>query len=154
MIVPELGPPVDLTDTIKTIFSTSSLVSVHVFLPPISGHFVQEVQAVYLQQYVEYLCSQSNHQRMRNLLSLLSSLAETGIVSTRLVCEQLLCHLDLSNLLFWGEALVTVRGIVGGVDYKVRARATRLTCLCITHCSDLNPSPFPVGLPGPHEVVI
>ena len=102
---------------------------------------------MYLQQYVEYLCSQSNHQRVRNLLSLLSSLTETGVVSTRLVCEQLLCHLDLSNLLFWGEALVTVRAIVGGVDYKVRAGATRLAFLCIIHCSGLHLSPFPAGVP-------
>ena len=39
---------------------------------------------------------------------------------TRAVCEQLLCHLDPGNLLFWAEALVTVKEIVGGVDYKVR----------------------------------
>ena len=110
---------------------------------------MQEVQAVYLQQYVEYLCSQSNHQRVRSLLSLLSSLTETGVVSTRLVCEQLLRHLDLSNLLFWGEALVTVRAIVGGVDYKVRAEATRLACVCITHCSGINPSaPLPCRVAG------
>ena len=35
------------------------------------------------------------------------------------LCEQLLWHLDMSNVLFWGEALSTVRAIVGGVDYKV-----------------------------------
>ena len=37
----------------------------------------------------------------------------------RAVCEQLLSHLDPSNLLFWAEALRTVKEIVGGVDYKV-----------------------------------
>ena len=40
-------------------------------------------------------------------------------VFPRIVCEQLLRHLDMSDVLFWGEALSTVRAIVGGVDYKV-----------------------------------
>ena len=55
------------------------------------------------------------------------------ITLCRSVCEQLLGHLDMSNMLFWGEALSTVRAIVGGVDYKVR---THLACSPLSNRCD------------------
>ena len=52
-------------------------------------------------------------------LASMNSMLLLCYVFPRIVCEQLLRHLDMSNVLFWGEALSTVRAIVGGVDYKV-----------------------------------
>jgi hypothetical protein len=103
VLIPEMNPPADLEEALRMIFSTSS----------------HEVQMGQLQQFVGYLYSQTNHQRVRWLLSLLASLSASGVIACRAVCEQLLSHLDPSNLLFWAEALRTVKEIVGGVDYKV-----------------------------------
>ena len=57
----------------------------------------------------------------------------------RAVCEQLLRSLDVSNVMFWKEALSSVQSIVGGVDYKVNklnqvdADAVDL-CVCVYVC--------------------
>ena len=57
--------------------------------------------------------------RLPGKIASVNSMLLLCYVFPRIVCEQLLRHLDMSNVLFWGEALSTVRAIVGGVDYKV-----------------------------------
>ena len=70
-------------------------------------------------------------------------------VFPRIVCEQLLRHLDMSNVLFWGEALSTVRAIVGGVDYMQGESLPATPCKgCMPLASSLP------GLPGPDEATV
>lgn len=44
---------------------------------------LQDQQAVYLEQYVGYLQSQTNHQRVRYLLSIITKLTATGVLPSR-----------------------------------------------------------------------
>ena len=43
------------------------------------------------------------------------------ILHNRLVCESVLQHLNINNVLTWREGLKMTKQIVGGVDYKVHA---------------------------------
>ena len=73
---------------------------------------IRECGVCYHTWYPSQPRASSHAGRLLNVLHTSRSLS-------RSVCEQLLCHLDLSNLLFWSEALRVVKEIVGGVDYKV-----------------------------------
>lgn len=79
---------------------------------------LQDSIPLYLDQYVSFTVSQSNHQRVSILLNTLHSLVSQGYAQPRLVCEILLKYLDIRNIMFWTESLELVRKLVGGVHYK------------------------------------
>lgn len=78
----------------------------------------QDSIPAYLDQYVSFVASQANHQRVSILLDTLQSLVSQGYVQPRLVCELLLKYLDLRNETVWTASLELVRNMVGGVHYK------------------------------------
>jgi mediator of RNA polymerase II transcription subunit 23 len=67
---------------------------------------------------MNYFISQSNPQRVEILTSTLESLVAKNIIPSRLICEALLTHLDINNMLSWQHGLSLIRSIIGGVDYK------------------------------------
>ncbi|XP_064390219.1 mediator of RNA polymerase II transcription subunit 23-like [Halichondria panicea] len=102
VILPEGRGQLPLLDTLKSLFVSSS----------------SEVGVAHLTCLTNYLSSQTNHQRIARLTSVLHSLASAGLVSTKVLCEQLLSQLDLKNELVWTEGLSLISQIIGGVDYK------------------------------------
>ena len=67
---------------------------------------------------MEFLSSQTNHQRVSVLLGTLRSLVSHGYVQPRLVCEVLLKYLDIRNEIVWSESLDLIHNLVVGVHYK------------------------------------
>lgn len=82
------------------------------------SYLLQESIPLYLDQFVSFAVSQSNHQHVTVLLQTLHSLVSQGYAQPRLVCEILLKYLDIRNPVVWAASLELVRNLVGGVHYK------------------------------------
>ncbi len=102
--------------------------------PPLPRPPLQESIPLYLDQYVSFLSTQSNYQRISMLLGILHSLVTQGYIQPRLVCEVLLKYLTINNEIVWSESLDLVRKLVGGVHYKgcrdlMKLLFTKFDCL-------------------------
>lgn len=78
----------------------------------------QDSIPLYVDQYVSFAVSQSNHQHVAVLMETLHTLVSQGYAQPRLVCEILLKYLDIRNTIVWTLSLDLVHKLVGGVHYK------------------------------------
>lgn len=79
---------------------------------------MQESIPLYVDQYISFAVTQSNHQHVAMLMDTLHSLVSQSFVPPRLVCETLLKYLDIRNSIVWTLCLDLVRRLVSGVHYK------------------------------------
>ena len=59
----------------------------------------------------------------------------------------ILKHLDINNEMVWSESLKAVKGIVGGIDYKVTLHTRPSAVVGLS-------AGFPLGLSGSHEITV